>query len=256
MASQEQALDSFDINNINDEKLMDETVAMERGISIMSRLRKTTLEQSQSQWEFSEEAYRRSIARSHENMPEDTDYLSHLLSDILGNWKICAESYSLLYSQFQQHGITQERTILEDHFRELSQQQEAAQHQVLQAKTALSKPPLIHASCHSIISSHRSSKSEIDQQLAAMDATLAYENEQAQIQEEIKARQEEEEWRKFKKRQEIQCKEREDARRLQQLAQEKERARLVALRGGSTSLLVANLSSVLKLLFSNPQCSW
>ena len=106
-------------------------------------------------------------------MPEDTDYLSHLLSDILGNWNICAESYSLLYSQFQQHGITQERIILEDHFRELSQQQEAVQHRVLQAKIALSKPPLIHVSCHSIISSHCSSKSEIDQQLAAMDVTLA-----------------------------------------------------------------------------------
>ena len=217
MASQEQAPDSFDINNINDEKLLDETVGMERGISIMSRLQKPTLEQSQSQWECSEEALRRSIACSHDNMPEDTDYLSYLISDILGNWKICAESYSLLYSQFQQHGITQERIILEDHFRELSQQQEAVQHRVLQAKIALRKPPSIHVSCHSIISSHRSRKSEIDQQLAAMDATLAYEDEQAQIQEEIKARQEEEEWRKFKRNQEIQYKEREDARHLQQL---------------------------------------
>ena len=163
---------------------MNETVGMEGGISIMSRLRKSTLEQSQSQWEFSEEALRRSIARSHDNMPEDTDYLSHLLNDILGNWKICAESYSLLYSQFQQHGITQERIILEDHFCELSQQQEAAQHQVLQAKIALSKPPSIHASCHSIISSHHSRKSETDQQFTAIDATLAYEDEKAQIQEE------------------------------------------------------------------------
>ena len=98
MASQEQAPDSFDINNINDGKLMDETVEMEGGISIMSRLRKPTLEQSQSQWEFSEEALRRSIARSHDNMPEDTDYLSHLLSDILGNWKICAELFSTLFT--------------------------------------------------------------------------------------------------------------------------------------------------------------
>ena len=211
---------------------MNETVGMEGGISIMSRLRKPTLEQSQSQWEFSEEALRRSIARSHDNMPEDTDYLSHLLNDILGNWKICAESYSLLYSQFQQHGITQERIILEDHFCELSQQQKAAQHQVLQAKIALSKPPSIHVSCHSIISSHHSRKSETDQQFAAIDATLAYEDEKAQIQEEIKAHQEEEEWRKFKRNQEIQCKEREDAQCLQQLERE-ERARLLALRDGS-----------------------
>ena len=50
-----------------------------------------------------------------------------------------------------------------------------------------------------------------------MDATLAYEDEQAQIQEEIKARQEEKEWRKFKRNQEIQCKERGDVLRLQQL---------------------------------------
>ena len=62
---------------------------------------------------------------------------------------------------------------------------------------------------------------------------MAYEDEQAQILEEIKARQEEEEWRKFKRNQEIQCKEREDARRLQQLEREKERARLLALRDGS-----------------------
>ena len=121
----------------------------------MSRLRKPTLEQSQSQWEFSEEALRGSIACSHDNMPEDTDYLSHLLSDILGNWKICAESYSLLYSMFQQHGINPERIILEDHFHELSQEQEAVQHRVLQAKTTLSKPPSNHAhvilSCHHII---------------------------------------------------------------------------------------------------------
>ena len=107
------------------------------------------------------------------------------------------------------------------------------QHWVIQAKIALSKPQSIHASCHSIISSHRSRKSKIDQQLTAMDATLAYEDEQAQILEEIKARQEEEEWRKFKRNQEIQCKEREDARRLQQLKREKERARLLALRDGS-----------------------
>ena len=65
---------------------MDETVGIERGISIMSRLRKPTLEQSQGQWEFSEEALQRSISRSHDNMPEDTDYLNHLLGDILGNW--------------------------------------------------------------------------------------------------------------------------------------------------------------------------
>ena len=110
MASQEQAPYSFDINNINDEKLMDETVGMDQegGISIMSRVRKATLEQSQSQWEFSEEALWRSIAHSYNNMPEDTYYLSHILRDILGNWKTCAKSCSLLYSQFQQHGITQE----------------------------------------------------------------------------------------------------------------------------------------------------
>ena len=116
---------------------------------------------------------------SHDNKPEDTDYLSHLFNDILGNWNICAESYSLLCSQFQQLGITQERTILEDHFSELSQEQEAVQHRVFQAKIALSKPPSLHASCHSITSSHHSRKSEIAQQLAAKDATLAYEDEQA-----------------------------------------------------------------------------
>ena len=119
-------------------------------------------------------------------MPEDTDYLSHLLNDILGNWKICAECYSLLYSKFQQHGITQERTIFEDHFCELSQQQKAVKHRVLQAKIALSKHTSIHVSFHSNISSHHSRKSKIDQQLTAMDATLAYEYEQAQIQEEIR----------------------------------------------------------------------
>ena len=150
-------------------------------------------------------------------MPEDTDYQSHLLSDFLGNWKICEESYSLLYSQFQQHGITQGRTILEDHLCELSQEQGAAQHRVLQAKIALSKPPSIHALFNSIMSSHHSRKSEMDQQLTVMDATLAYDDEQAQIQEENKARQKDEEWRKFKRNQEIQCKEREDAQHLQQL---------------------------------------
>ena len=78
-----------------------------------------------------------------------------------------------------------------------------------------------------------------------MDATLAYEDEQAQIQEEIEAHQEEEEWRKFKRNQEIQCKEREDAWRLQQLEQEKERARLLALRDGSQtcSILFYKFSS-------------
>ena len=39
MASQEQAPDSIDINDINDEKLMDETVGIEEKISIMSRLK-------------------------------------------------------------------------------------------------------------------------------------------------------------------------------------------------------------------------
>ena len=95
------------------------------------------------------------------------------------------------------------------------------QHRVLEVKIALRKPSSIHASCHSIISSHHSRKSEIDQQLTAMDATLAYEGEQVRIQDEIKARQEEEEWRKFKRNQEIQCKEREDAWHFQQLEQEK-----------------------------------
>ena len=85
MASQKQAPDSFDINNINDKKLMDETVGMEGGISILSRVQNPTLKQSQSQWEFSKEALRKSIAHSHDNMPEDTDYLSHLLCDILDN---------------------------------------------------------------------------------------------------------------------------------------------------------------------------
>ena len=38
MASQEQTPDSFAINNINDEELMDETSGMTGGISIVSRV--------------------------------------------------------------------------------------------------------------------------------------------------------------------------------------------------------------------------
>ena len=53
------------------------------------------------------------------------------------------------------------------------------------------------------MSSHHSRKSEIAEQLAAMDATQAYGDEQARIQEEIKAHKEKEEWKKFKRNQEI-----------------------------------------------------